>query len=506
MVAGGTLVGLAAVGAGGFFAWSAFFGVGDQPAQALPAGTLGYVGIDTDPSGAQKIEALRTLNKFPGIADEIGLASDGDVKKRIFEEIQNDGSCESVDYADDVEPWLGNRFAVAAVDVGQDEPAPVVVIQVSDADAADEGLTKLLACDSDGGDSEGGWAIADGWALVAETSDIAEQVAQARDEGTLEEDADFQEWTEAAGDPGIITAYAAPEAGAFMAEAVAGTGELDEFDGGFGGPLAPDVPEQLLDALQDFGGAGMTMRFDDGALEMETASSLDIAGLNALTGSDRGVDTISTLPENTAAAIGVGFADGWFDDLFEYATTFTGGEVDLDEIVAQIEGETGLSLPEDAETLAGESLAFAISADVDADTFFDSADGSDVPVGVKIKGDADKIEDVLGKIVGGQALPESIVGSDDDGGFVVIGPNVNYRQELLENGGLGDTDVFQNVVRDGGLSAVLFVNFDAGDNWLAELAGDDQEVKENIEPLAALGMSTWSEDEVGHSLLRITTD
>lgn len=501
-------MGLAALGAGGFLAWSAFFGVGDQPAEALPAGTLGYVGIDADPSGAQKIEALRTLNKFPGIKDEIGLASDGDIKRRIFEEILNDGSCENLDYADDIEPWLGDRFAVAAVEVGEAEPAPVFVVQVSDASAADEGFTKLRSCGGESGDSqEGGWAIEDGWALVAETADIAAQVVEARGEGTLADDADFQKWTDSAGDPGIITAYAAPAAGAFFADAVsAGTGVQDDFDAGFGGPLVADVPEEFLDALQDFGGAGMTVRFDDGALEMETASSLEMLGLNVLTGSDRGAETIGTMPENTAAAFGIGFADGWFDDLVEYASTFTGGEVDLDEIIAQIEDETGLSLPEDAETLAGESLAFAISADVDADTFFNSADGSDVPVGVKIRGDADEIEDVLGKLVGGQALPENIVGTDDDDGFVVIGPNPDYREELLRDGGLGDTDVFKEVTREDGPSAVLFVNFDAGDNWLADLVGDDQEVRENIEPLAGLGISAWSEDEVGHSVLRITTD
>ena len=63
LLAGATVVGLAVVGAG---AWAAvsFFSTGPQPAEALPASTLAYASVDLDPSGGQKLEALRGNNMF----------------------------------------------------------------------------------------------------------------------------------------------------------------------------------------------------------------------------------------------------------------------------------------------------------------------------------------------------------------------------------------------------------------------------------------------------------
>ena len=129
---------------------------GPQPAEALPAKTLGYASIDLDPSGGQKIEALKTLNKFPAFKDYVGINADDDLRKEIFERIKDQAHCDNLDYADDIEPWLGDRAAFAAVDVGDDDPDAVVVIQVKDADKADAGLGKIKDC---GGSDDVGWAI-----------------------------------------------------------------------------------------------------------------------------------------------------------------------------------------------------------------------------------------------------------------------------------------------------------------------------------------------------------
>ena len=141
LLIGGGIAALAVVGVG---AWAAaqFFATGAQPSEALPATTIGYASIDLDPSGAQKIEALRTLNKFPAFKDELDLELDDDIRQRIFEEIDLPEGCQLF-YAEDIEPWLGERMAVAAVDVGGDDPELVGVVQVKDADAAEEGLTKI---------------------------------------------------------------------------------------------------------------------------------------------------------------------------------------------------------------------------------------------------------------------------------------------------------------------------------------------------------------------------
>jgi hypothetical protein len=203
---GGGVVGLVAVGVGAWAAYS-FFSTGPQPAEALPAKTLGYASIDLDPSGGQKLEALRTLNKFPAFKDYVGISPDDDVRKAIFDKIQDEAQCDDLDYGDDVEPWLGDRAAVAAVDLGDDNPDVVVVVQVRDADKADAGLEAIKKCGSGEG---GGWKISGDWAVIAESDEIAGKVADAAASHSLADDEDFKRWTDQAGDPGVATFYAGP--------------------------------------------------------------------------------------------------------------------------------------------------------------------------------------------------------------------------------------------------------------------------------------------------------
>ena len=215
LLIGGAIAVLVLAG-GGVWAWTAFFSQGPQPAEALPDSTLAYVSIDLDPPGQQKVEAIKTLRKFPAFRDEIGLDTDDDVRKEVFNSLQDEGLCEDVDYADDVEPWLGDRAAFALVDQGKDQPAPVFVVQIKDQDEAEAGLKKLTACASDAtgtGDDLGGYAFNGDWVVLAENEGIAQDVVDAAGDGSLSDDGDYAKWTEAAGDPGIVTMYAAPEAG-----------------------------------------------------------------------------------------------------------------------------------------------------------------------------------------------------------------------------------------------------------------------------------------------------
>lgn len=485
--------GLVLVGAGAWAAWS-FFATGPQPAEALPDSTLAYASIDLDPSGGQKIAALRTLQKFPAFEDEIGLDTDDDIRQWIFEQAQDSGACPDLDYADDVEPWLGDRFAVAAVDTGGDFPDPVFVVQVGDEDAADTGLTKLRDC----ADGEGAWAIADGWALVGETQEIVDDVAADAADSPLSEDDDFTHWTGEAGDAGIATMYVAPEAGELLADQVdellgfGGLGEVVEGSAaGFAESAAyTDDTDELTDALKDFKGAAATLRFDDGSLELELAGDPGKAGL---AGSGAAGDLVGSLPEDSAFAIGVGLADGWFGDV-----------IDDSDLLQMLEEQSGLDLPDDAETLAGEAAAVSVGGDFDPELFFDSADGSDVPVGLKVRGDAAAIEDVLDKLRSGGGEP--VLDSDSDGDLVAIGPNADYRAQLLEDGGLGGSELFRDAVPDAdGAAAIVFVSFDAGD-WLDHLAESDPEMAENLRPLAGLGMSARVDGDTSHLVLRVTTD
>ena len=123
LLIGGGVAALALVGVGAFAAFQ-FFATGAQPSEALPATTIGYASIDLDPSGAQKVEALRTLNKFPAFKDELGLDTDDDLRKALFDRIQGgEDACANLEYARDVESWLGNRAGVAMIEVRPTEAA-----------------------------------------------------------------------------------------------------------------------------------------------------------------------------------------------------------------------------------------------------------------------------------------------------------------------------------------------------------------------------------------------
>ncbi len=511
---------------GGIWAATSFFGSGPQPAEALPDSTIGYASIDLDPSGGQKIEAVKTLRKFPAFKDQIDLNTDDDIREKLFDEIQKDANCEGLDYADDIEPWLGDRAAVAAVDTGEDQPTPVLVVQVKDADKAEDGLAKIQDCAAgEGGDSSGGWAIEGDWAVVAETDKIAQGIADDAAEASLADDEDYQKWTDEVGDAGIISMYAAPEAGAFLADGVGGLAGLSSSgsatscleagsnggqpcdDMGDMGDMGSDVPSEMSDALKDFKGMAATVRFNDGALELEVAGDPGVDQQKILA-TDRGDDALGTLPDDTAAAIGVGFDEGWFSDMVEQMASYSGGEMSAADMMEELSNQLGLELPGDVETLTGDSMALAISSDFDPETFFNSSDGSGVPLAAKVKGDPEAIESVLDKLRA-QMGPDAttVLGSDTEGDMVAVGPDPDYLSEVLKDGSLGDSDVFEDVVPEAGdASAIFFINFDAGDGWLVKAAGDDPQVADNLEPLGGLGLSAWQEDDASHALLRITTN
>jgi hypothetical protein len=518
LLIGGGLAALAVVGVG---AWAAaqFFATGAQPSEALPATTIGYASIDLDPSGAQKIEALRTLNKFPAFKDELDLDIDDDIRQAIFEELDLPEGCQ-IFYNEDIEPWLGERLAVAAVDTGDEDPAIVGVVQVEDADAADAGLAKLRDCGSEGGTS-GGWVIEDGWAVIGENEEDAQAVVDATDEGTLADDPEFQELTAAAGSAGIVTLYAAPEAGRYLSDSMGGmTGFAEDLEQGLTGTDAlgqlsdsgaaldePGGDNPMSEAMKDFKGMAVAVRFDDGALEIEAAGDPGL-NLSSFYSSDRGADVVETLPADTAAAIGVGFEEGWLTQVVEQMSSYTGGEMTAADLFEEASRATGLDLPQDAETLLGRSAAVSFGSEFDPEAFFNSGDGSDIPIALKVQGDAEAAKAVVDKIVAQEPEAGDFLGIDSDGDVFVIGPDADYRQAVLGKGSLGDNDVYRDVIRESDkASAVFYVNFNAGDDWLVRILGEgDPTVTENVRPLAGFGIAAWKDDDWTHSVLRLTTD
>lgn len=253
-------VAVAAIVGGGAWAWHAWSAQGPQPAEILPGGTLAYVAVDLDPPGGQKVAAYDALRKFPSLKKKLHLGSTDDLRRSFVEDVVADEGCK-LNFGE-IEKWAGERAALAVVPL--DEPTPVVVLQVSDDDKAEAGLDKI---GKDCADGDFGYALRDGWAVVAESTKDAENIRSAAEHGTLADDADYQELVGATGDPGVVTLYAAPEAGKALLDAA----EDDFFFGlvAFGPFSALDPVTSLVTLGSTFGSFSTSFAGEDLGLTPE---------------------------------------------------------------------------------------------------------------------------------------------------------------------------------------------------------------------------------------------
>ncbi len=492
LVAGGAAA-VVALGAAGAWGVANFMSGGEEAAEVVPDNVLAYVSLNLDPDGGQKLEAYQTLKKFPALAEKLDASSGGeDLRRALVEGILDEVDCPGVTFESDVAPWLGNAMAVAAVP-GDDHPQPVGLLQVTDEDAALDGLATLAECSPESGaDEQTGTAFGDGWLVVAETDEQAQAVLDDAASGALADDADYQRWVEEAGGAGVVTAYVAAEAPAAAFDAAAAAGADD---------LQTDAVQGMFD---DFEGGAAVVRFDDEALELETA----FGGLPDWTVAD-GESGLEDLPDTTAVAYGTAVSDTFVQDLVDAIAEGT-SDAEVDQLLQQGEQLTGLDLPEDLQALLGDGFAVALDGSAD----FSAAGMSSplaFPVGLRITGDPGEIVPALEKVLGALApygVPQGTVQVEEGDDAVGVALSADRAATLAGDGGLGDqpsfTEALPEIDRSG---SGLYVGFDDG-GWFSSLVAqaDDDEVEANVDPLHGLGISGWSDDGTSHGLLRLTTE
>ena len=106
---------------------------------------------------------------------------------------------------------------------------------------------------------------------------------------------------------------------------------------------------------------------------------------------------------------------------------------------------------------------------------------------MKVKGDPEEIEDVLDKLRAQIGRPDAdILVTETEGDEIVIGPNEDYAPTSSRTATWATPRSSRtSCARPTMPTSVFFVNFDARRRWLVELAGDDQEAADNLEPLRA---------------------
>ena len=277
----------------------------------------------------------------------------------------------------------------------------------------------------------------------------------------------------------------------------------------------------MVEAAEEFEGGIAQIRFDDGGLELELAGSMGESELLTALDGDAGALT-EALPADTALVYAYGLGEGWttwFAELIESDPTagLEPGDVEL-----ALQQTAGLDLA-DIEAATGEAIALAVGADADADALFRGDLGS-VPAALVMDGEEQAVQalaDALGPFLGPDA--ELL-------GVSAVGPSAAWRDRVAEGGDLGDSERFRDVVPDNaGLVSVVYADVDvvaevvidfvealeaAFSAGFGELpgagspqdGGETEQIRENLEPLAALGSSSWIEDDgTLRGLLRIST-
>lgn len=512
---GAGAVGLLAVVGGGAFAWTQLSGGGAQPHDVLPDDTIAYVRVDADPSAGQKIEFFRLLREVPELGDflkdELGLddAEDLDLRKVIVEEAFSD--CD-LTYDEDVAPWIGDRFG-AGLRVVDDEPVPIITVQVKNEADAEDGIAKLFGC----GDEEYGIDFLDGYAILAPTQDDVDDAVEAATEKSLADDETFAGDFDALGDQGILSAW-----GSFRG--------LDPYVDN----IDPENIFGLQDALAEVDSFAIALRAQNRTIELAGVGR-SATDLTEPKGAGLGHLPDDTLLGFSAAGVGDEVSANWdmFVESFETATDLTGGGSStfpdefyeglsdeeradfeqyfseqesfgpsVDDVLETLERDFGFVLPDDIETLFGDSLTFYVGPDGIAGLpeLEGPEDLSTLAAGFRMSSDPSKAGDLAAKIVDAieQVAGFTLVsGATDDG--AVIATNTDVVERLGQDGKLRNTDEFKSAIAGDGNLGGLFVNV-AG--IIAEIREADPpaDVEDFLDDLAILRAVGASADRIDDRL------
>ncbi|MFC7644561.1 hypothetical protein ACFQX6_30555 [Streptosporangium lutulentum] len=110
------------VGGGSVFAVNLLSGGGTQPHDVLPGDAMGYLRLDLDPAANQKVALFNIARKFTVTKDSF---RGDDPRTAIFNLLKKDTQgLGKIDYAADVEPWLGSRIGMAVLSPPRASPTP----------------------------------------------------------------------------------------------------------------------------------------------------------------------------------------------------------------------------------------------------------------------------------------------------------------------------------------------------------------------------------------------
>ncbi len=328
-VVGAAGIAVLALAGGGFAAYGALSGGGTQPETFVPATAVAYVELDLNPPASQKLNTVRLLHKLPkGTVKATG----DDYRELLLSAAFSHGD---VNYARDVDPWLGDRAAVAVLPpvAGGDEPTIEAVLQVKDAKMFAKVAPRLFK-----GDDSGGYVLLDGYVVISQDADLAKRIVADAAKSDLADDPDYTLDTQDLGDR-VVTGWYDLKRAASLVPAQGGSSALTGAIGQMRATFAVQVQPDGLELVA-----------------------------NSTGGKDLGASTpaalLAKLPASTVGAVeltGVGgrVMQQW--DQVLKGMSASGAGINPDQLIDVYQKQFGLKLPGDLATALGSDAVAAVT-------------------------------------------------------------------------------------------------------------------------------------------------
>ena len=469
VVIGGAVVGVLALGGAGAYAYTALSGGGAQPHDVLPGNALAYARVDLDPSAGQKVEILRLLQKFPDLKDSIG-DENADLRELFIKNTFGE-DCD-VDFAADVEPWLGQRVGMALLS----EPLePVIAVQVDDETKARAGVAQLTECSDD---ETSAIAFLDGYAIVGPEQATVDAAVAGAKRAPLGEKAEFAQALDSIGDQGIASGWM--DYGAIMSH--------PDFEGllAEGAQASGQPPVEIPEMMSELGAVTLVVRAESSAIELRGTAegSGNIYGDSTL--------DVADVPDSTVFAAGSAASeefDGWYESMMTESLATAGID---EQTAAEFETTMGVSLEEIFSLFAsGPLLTVGERGLADMGGFTGPESVGSLDVALRTHGDQAELRDIHERLAEAAAmLGVELVVEDIEGGVALA-----TAPSALEAGaGLTSTEAFRSVVPFDTVTSVSYVDFDKLQPVIEVFAEGDEAVVKNLEPLRALGASASGDE------------
>lgn len=330
---------LLVMGGGAVAAYQVLNGGGAQPDQVVPADTVAFAKLDLNPSASQKIAAARFLHRIPKLGT--GFVGSGDWRQAMFQALTSSGSIpDGVDYDRDVKSWLGKRAAVAVLPTLEDgDPEMLLVFQSTDDAKARAGIARF--------GPDNGISFYRGYAVVAESQQLADQAVSSAKVASLSGSAHYQADLKQLGPLGVASGWADFGAANKLITSAAGAA----------------ASGKLLGKSR----LAFTVRM--------TGNSADLIGkFYGLSGpASVAAPELDTLPASSAIAAAMGVNGAAIDRMWQQYRELLGqfaisddssgfGPADPGAALDMLQEQFGVRLPDDLKTLLGSGLSVSVEA------------------------------------------------------------------------------------------------------------------------------------------------